>query len=163
MSENQIRVLFLCGQNSARSIMAEAVVNRLSGGKLHGVSAGSDPAPHVHPDTIRTLRDNGYETGGLMSKSWDHFAQADMPEVDLVITVCDALAAEQCPIWPGRPAHAHWGLPDPVRVSELQDGDPAPFHETLRILEDRIRRFLAQIDHLDIITADTLERAARHT
>jgi arsenate reductase len=143
--------------------MAEAVVNRLAEGKVRGLSAGSDPAAHVHPATIRALRERGYETDGLAAKSWDQFAQADVPECELVITVCDALAAEQCPVWPGRPAHAHWGLPDPVRLSELQDGDPAPFHDTLQTLERRVRQFLAQVDQMTEWTLDDLERAARRS
>jgi arsenate reductase (thioredoxin) len=163
MRESAVRVLFICSGNSARSIIAEAALNGLSDGKVRGTSAGNTPAQSVHPNTIRILRDHGYDTSALTPKSWDHFAQADTPEVDLVITVCDDVAAEACPVWPGRPAHAHWGMPDPVRLCELQDGDLAPFHETLRVLEHRIREFLTRIKDLRELSRADLEHAARLT
>ncbi len=130
------RVLFLCTGNSARSILAEALMTRLGAGRFVGCSAGSMPRGAVHPESLRLLAAKGYDVTGLRSKSWDEFAAADAPPLDLIITVCDNAAGEVCPIWPGRPAAAHWGLPDPAAAAP---GDaPAAFARAYEQLERRI-------------------------
>ena len=113
-----LNVLFLCTGNSARSIMAQCILNRLGAGKLRGFSAGSHPAGKVNPVTLNLLRKTNYDVSGLHSKSWDEFARADAPKLDFVFTVCDDAANELCPIWPGQPMTAHWGLPDPAKARQ---------------------------------------------
>jgi arsenate reductase (thioredoxin) len=107
-------VLFLCTGNSARSIMAEAILNKLGRGKFHAYSAGSHPKRHVHPETTRLLQSLGYDTSAVRSKSWSEFAAPGAPLLDFVFTVCDNAAGETCPLWPGQPMTAHWGVPDPA-------------------------------------------------
>jgi protein-tyrosine-phosphatase len=111
-------VLMLCTGNSARSILGEALINHLSDGRVRGYSAGSQPKAAPHPLALETLREAGIATEGLHSKSWDVFAQADAPPLDLLITVCDAAAGETCPLFPGRAARAHWGMPDPPAAGD---------------------------------------------
>ncbi|HXQ21833.1 MAG TPA: arsenate reductase ArsC, partial [Candidatus Acidoferrales bacterium] len=121
MAEREYNVLFLCTGNSARSIMAECAVGRWGRGKFRGFSAGSRPKGAVHPRTLELLKGLHYATDGLRSKSWDEFAQPDSPPLDFVFTVCDQAAREACPVWPGQPITAHWGVPDPAAFVGTED------------------------------------------
>lgn len=135
-----LNVLFLCTHNSARSILAEAVVNHLGGGRFRGYSAGSSPREHQqpHPLALQALRNAGISTEGLHSKSWDAFAATGAPVMDLVITVCDNAAGEACPFWPGHPATAHWGYADPS-AGDAPDGEKAEaFRRTLLAIQRRV-------------------------
>lgn len=154
MSEPK-HVLILCTGNSARSIMAEAIFNRRGGGRWRAWSAGSQPTGEPNPFALRQLEAEGYETGFARSKSWDEFAGDDAPKMDLVVTVCDSAAEETCPLWPGAPARAHWGVPGPAAVEGSEEQRRAAFEEAYRALHDRITAFLAQ--HED---APVAERAA---
>ncbi len=142
MSNAYGNVLFLCTGNSARSILAEALMTHLSKGVFRGYSAGSFPKGEVHPLSLDLLRQMNLPTEGLRSKSWDEFAAPGAPVMDYVFTVCDQAAGEVCPIWPGHPITAHWGLPDPAAAT----GSPAErmlaFREAFRVLETRINYFL---------------------
>lgn len=133
-------VLFLCTGNSARSILAEAILNSQGEQRFHAFSAGSHPKGEVHPAALALLNQLGHPTEGLRSKSWDEFAEKDAPPIHFVITVCDNAAGEVCPIWPGKPARAHWSLPDPAAVDG--PGQVEAFQATYRELHDRIDRFL---------------------
>lgn len=136
-------VLFICTGNSARSIMAEAAINNLaiSGGKFKGYSAGSHPKGAIHPLALETLQRNHLPIDGLRSKSWDEFARPDAPRLDFVFTVCDQAAAEACPVWPGQPMTAHWGVPDPAAVQGTADEQNRAFRDTFLILRRRIELF----------------------
>ena len=129
-------ILFLCTGNSARSILAEAIANKLGKPRFRAYSAGSNPTGKVNPGALELLIDLGYETANLRSKSWTEFAAPGAPPLDIVITVCDAAANETCPVWPGHPLTAHWGMPDPARMSGR--AARAAFAETYRLLETRI-------------------------
>lgn len=144
VSSNQpLNVLFLCTGNSARSIMGEAVLNRLGRGKFKGYSAGSQPAGTVNPIALQELQQAHYDTSGLRSKSRDEFAQAGAPKLDFVFTVCDDAAKEVCPIWPGQPMTAHWGLPDPVKAQGSEAERHLVFADALRMLTNRIGIFVS--------------------
>jgi arsenate reductase len=136
-------VLFLCTGNSARSILAEAILNREGGGRFIGHSAGSQPKGAVHPQALKLLRAKGFDTASLRSKSWDEFAAPGAPRLDYIFTVCGNAAAETCPVWPGHPATAHWGLPDPAAVDGPEPAQQAAFAATFTHLTTRIRAFLA--------------------
>lgn len=136
-----IHVLFLCTANSARSIMAETLLNELGGGRFRGHSAGSHPSGQVNRLAIETLARNGYSIAGLRSKSWEHFAKPGAPRMDFVITVCDAAAGEACPVFPGGPVKAHWGVPDPAAVQGTDDRKRAAFGAALDVLRRRVQRF----------------------
>jgi arsenate reductase len=141
MAEKIYNVLFLCTGNSARSILAEALMNQLGGGKFRAYSAGSQPKGKVHPMALSVLNDLGFDTQGMRSKSWDEFAGPDAPVFDFIFTVCDNAAGETCPIWPGHPMTGHWGIEDPAAVEGA--GQRPAFLEALRYLQNRISLFLA--------------------
>src|ERR1700722_1806925 len=149
-----LNLLFLCTGNSARSILAEAIVNREGRGRFRAWSAGSMPKGEVHPQALNLLRSLHFPTDGLRSKSWEEFSGPDAPKLDFVFTVCDNAAAEVCPIWPGQPMTAHWGVPDPAAA----EGTPAEigtaFADTFRMLNSRIGLFmnlpLAALDKLSL-------------
>lgn len=140
--DRTFNVLFLCTGNSARSILAECIVNRLGGDRFAGYSAGSDPKGEVHPYALDLLETLNYPTGALRSKSWDEFAAPDAPPLDFIFTVCDNAASEVCPIWPGRPMSAHWGVPDPAAATGTAAEIRTAFAEAHRRLSDRIAEFV---------------------
>jgi arsenate reductase len=136
-----LNVLFLCTGNSARSIMAEAILNKLGVGKFRAYSAGSQPKGQTNPHTIALLRDLGYDTAGFCSKSWGEFAKPGAPSLDFVFTVCDNAAGEACPVWPGQPMTAHWGIPDPAAAEGTPAGVALAFKDAYRMLHQRIGIF----------------------
>jgi len=154
MSERIYNVLFLCTGNSARSVLAESLLNHWGQGKFRAYSAGSFPKGGVNPFALDLLHRLDLPTEGLRSKSWDEFARPEAPELDFIITVCDNAAGEVCPIWPGHPVTAHWGLPDPAAVPGTEADKAAAFRETLRSLENRIKLFvelpIASLDRLKL-------------
>lgn len=155
-------VLFLCTGNSARSILGEALVSHLGGGRLQGYSAGSRPKGQVHPLALETLAAHGVPAAGARSKSWDEFAVPGAPDIHVVITVCDAAAAAPCPVWPGHPATAHWGLTDPAAAPGSLAERRQAFESAFDTLERRIRDVAAlPLDTLDVpALARALERIA---
>ncbi|TPG46187.1 arsenate reductase ArsC [Rhodanobacter glycinis] len=162
MSTQPYNVLFLCTGNSARSVMAEAMLNVLGAGRFRAYSAGSFPSGKVQPIAAELAQAFGYNEP-LRSKSWDEFAQADSPGIDMVITVCDNAAGEVCPIWPGQPVTAHWGVPDPASVSGSEDERRRAFQSAWMMLRRRIDLLLAlPLDKLDrIATQQELRDIAR--
>jgi arsenate reductase len=143
VSERTYNVLFLCTGNSARSIMAECILNRLGHGRFHAYSAGSQPKGRVHPYALHLLRRQNYTTDELRSKPWDEFAAPDAPQLDFVFTVCDNAANEVCPVWPGQPMTAHWGIPDPAAVTGSEAVRHAAFADAYRMLANRIGLFVS--------------------
>ena len=143
VSNQPLNVLFLCTGNSARSIMAEVVLNRLGRGKLKAFSAGSKPAGQVNPLALNVLRLAHYDVSGLRSKPWDEFSGSDAPKLDFVFTVCDNAAKEVCPIWPSQPMSAHWGLPGPAKANGTEAERNLAFAEALRMLTNRIGIFVS--------------------
>jgi arsenate reductase len=138
-----LNVLFLCTGNSARSIMAEAILSRLGRGKFKAFSAGSQPAGYVHPLALQMLRNAHFDVTGARSKPCDEFATPDAPKLDFVFTVCDNAAKEVCPLWPGQPMSAHWGLPDPAKAKGSDAEKAAAFADTMRMLNQRIGIFVS--------------------
>jgi len=150
MTDAPLNVLFLCTQNSARSVIAECVLNKLGAGRFRAHSAGSHPRGEIHPFARDMLAELGYDVSGLRSKSWDEFAAPDAPKLDFVFTVCDNAAAEPCPIWPGQPMSAHWGVPDPAAASGSDAERRLAFADAHRMLYQRISIFTnLPIDSLD--------------
>jgi arsenate reductase len=143
MTSRPYNVLFLCTGNSARSILSEALLNQRGGDQFRAYSAGSHPNGRVNPFALELLKANGFPIEGLRSKSWDEFAKPGAPELDFIFTVCDNAAGEVCPIWPGQPMSAHWGIPDPAAVEGSDDDKRAAFMDAFRILERRISLFLS--------------------
>lgn len=141
MSGTQYNVLVLCTGNSARSILGEALFNSLGKGRFIAHSAGSKPAGRVNPAALELLQQRGHNIEGLRSKSWDEFAEPGAPEIDFIFTVCDNAAGEACPFWPGKPATAHWGIPDPAHV-EGEEARRAAFRKAYAQLERRIQSFM---------------------
>ena len=142
MADKVYNVLFLCTGNSARSILAESLLNTLGRGKFRGFSAGSFPKGQVHPMAIELLERMNLPTTGLRSKSWDEFAMAGAPPLDFIVTVCDNAAGEVCPVWPGKPMTAHWGIADPAAVEGTDAEKAFAFRSALKELESRITRLL---------------------
>jgi protein-tyrosine-phosphatase len=136
-------VLFLCTGNSARSIMAEAILNDRGEDRLRAYSAGSQPKGQVHPETLRVLRKRGHQTAGLRSKSWNEFAHQSAPPFDHIITVCNNAAREPCPIFPGNPAKLHWDIPDPAELVGSPEQIAVAFQDAYEILAIRIGEFIA--------------------
>jgi len=140
---DRYNVLFLCTGNSARSIMAEAILNNKGKGRFTAYSAGSHPSGRPRPEALRQIESCGLSTAGLRSKSWDEFAGPDAPKLDFIFTVCDNAANEQCPFWPGQPMTAHWGIPDPAAVNGTPEEIARAFREAYTILDRRIGLFLS--------------------
>jgi protein-tyrosine-phosphatase len=141
--QKPFNVLFLCTGNSARSIMAEVILNRSGRGNFHAYSAGSHPKGQVHPYTLDLLGKLNYDISELRSKSWSEFAKPGAPKLDFVFTVCDDAAKESCPVWPGQPMTAHWGIPDPAAVEGTEVERRLAFADALRMLTNRINIFVA--------------------
>lgn len=151
--DRNYNVLVLCTGNSARSILGEALFNVLGKGKFVAHSAGSRPAGRVNPFALELLQQRGHSIEGLRSKSWDEFAAPGAPQIDFIFTVCDNAAGEACPIWPGRPATAHWGIPDPAGVEGSDEDKRAAFRKAYEQLAQRIQLFMSlPIEKLDKLT-----------
>ncbi|HEX4097589.1 MAG TPA: arsenate reductase ArsC [Caulobacteraceae bacterium] len=154
MADGPLNVLFLCTGNSARSIMAEAIMNRVGGGKFKAYSAGSMPKGEVHPRTLEILKRNAFRPEDFRSKGWEEFSGPDAPKLDFVFTVCDNAANEVCPIWPGQPMTAHWGVPDPAAATGNEAEIALAFADTYRLFNNRITLFtslpLASLDRLSL-------------
>ena len=157
MADTPYNVLFLCTGNSARSIIAEAILSREGRGKFRAFSAGSHPKGAVNPHTIRLLQRLNHDTSALRSKSWTEFAQPGAPALDFVFTVCDDAAGESCPVWPGQPMTAHWGIPDPAAAQGTDAEIAVAFSDAYRMLNQRIGIFVA----LPLSALDTLILRAR--
>jgi len=155
MPDKVHEVLVLCTGNSARSILAEALINHRGAGRFRAYSAGSHPTGRVNPCAVATLQRFGLPTEGLRSKSWNEFAGPGSPRLDFIFTVCDNAAGEVCPLWPGRPITAHWGVPDPAAVEGTDEWKLQAFEGTFRILERRVSRFvdlpLSSLDTRDLV------------
>lgn len=160
MSERLLNVLFLCTGNSARSIIAEAILSREGLGRFQAFSAGSHPKGEVHPIALGVLRSLHYDVGKFRPKGWDEFAQSDAPPLDFMFTVCDNAAAEFCPVWPGQPMTAHWGIPDPAAVESNEAVQHAAFFDTYRMMFNRISLFCAlPIESLEALSLQARLRA----
>ena len=143
MNDKIYNVLFVCTGNSARSIIAEGLLNEMGGGRFRAWSAGSHPKGTVHPMALAVLAEHRIPTDGFRSKSWEEFAQPDAPQMDFVFTVCDQAAGEVCPVWPGQPMTAHWGMPDPAAVQGDADTQRRAFLDTFVTMQRRLRLMLS--------------------
>jgi arsenate reductase len=154
MADRPYNVLFLCTANSARSIIAEAILNKVGAGKFRAFSAGSHPRGKINPHALQLLQSLGYDVSAFRSKSWSEFADPDAPLLDFVFTVCDNAAGEVCPVWPGQPMTAHWGVPDPALATGSSAEVALAFKDTYRMLNQRIGIFAAlpsrSLDRLSI-------------
>ncbi len=156
MNDKIYNVLFLCTGNSARSIMAEAILNQIGHGRFKAYSAGSHPTGKVNPIAVELLRKNSMPMNDLRSKSWDEFAAPGAPRLDFVFTVCDNAAGEVCPVWPGQPVTAHWGVEDPAAATGTDDEKKRAFQSAFRILANRIRIFASlRLESLDRMSLNT--------
>jgi len=156
---NKYNILFLCTHNSARSVLGEALASTHSSGKLAGYSAGSTPGTAVNPIAKQLAIEMGYDTSKLRSKSWDEFGVPGAPKMDFIVTVCDSAAGEVCPIWPGNPATAHWGFPDPSRVAGSELEKRAAFVEVMNGLKKRIDLLVSMpLDRLDSLSLKEIHR-----
>jgi arsenate reductase len=153
MNDRVYNTLFLCTGNSARSVLAETILNGEGAGRFKAFSAGSHPTGTVNPYAIEVLRSHAYPTEGLRSKSWDEFAAPGAPVMDFVFTVCDNAAGEVCPVWPGQPVTAHWGFPDPAACE-------GPVEEIRAVFEDVYRRIFTRIALLTALPVNTLDRVS---
>jgi arsenate reductase len=159
MAERPYAILFLCTGNSARSILAEALMNRLGVGRFVAHSAGSAPKGEVNPHALPIVERLGFDAADFRSKSWEEFAQAGAPPLDFVVTVCDNAAGEVCPIWPGQPMTAHWGIPDPAAATGTEAEVALAFAEACRQLTNRINLFLAlPVESIDRMSLQTRMR-----
>lgn len=163
MADPVYNVLFLCTGNSARSILAEAILNRDGKGRFRAFSAGSHPKGEVNLYALNLLRRSGYDISGLRSKNWAEYAHPAAPQLDFVFTVCDNAASESCPLWPGQPMTAHWGIPDPAAATGNEAEIACAFDDAYRMLKRRIELFLAlPIDKLDrMVLANRLKEIGR--
>jgi arsenate reductase len=159
MADRIYNVLFLCTGNSARSIIAEAILNREGRGRFRAYSAGSHPRGEVNPYALAVLGYAGFELRGLRSKSWDEFGKRGAPVMDFIITLCDEAAGEACPVWPGHPMTAHWGIPDPAKATGSEHATERAFADALRMLQNRIGAMLS----LPIATLDSSSLQVRLT
>lgn len=154
--KDQYNVLFVCTGNAGRSLIAEALANQLSKGRLRAYSGGSQPKGEVSPHAIAVLQSAGFSTDGLRSKSWEEFSADGAPKMDLIITVCDRAANEPCPIWPGHPTTAHWSVPDPSTVAGTPEQILAAYKDVMMVLHQRIALLLSlKLEALDQLTAST--------
>jgi len=155
MEDQRYNVLFICTGNTARSVLAESILSQLGHGRFRAFSAGSHPKGVVNPLTLETLKSMHLPAEGFRSKSWDEFAQPDAPKLDFVFTVCDQAAGEVCPIWPGQPMTAHWGVEDPAAVEGTHEQKMAAFHNAAVLIKRRIELFLAlpmrKLDALSLV------------
>ncbi len=166
MSSDVFNVLFLCTGNSARSILAEAILNREGIGRFKAYSAGSQPKGEPHPYTIDLLKRLNYDTSFARSKPWDEFAVPGAPKLDFVFTVCDAAAAEACPVWPGQPMSAHWGIPDPAAAEGTEAEKRLAFADAYRMMNARISAFvnlpMGSLDRMALQKKITAIGSAKH-
>ena len=163
MADRPFNTLFLCTGNSARSIIAEAILNKLGQGKFRAYSAGSQPKGRINPNTIQLLRGLGYDTSSFRSKSWSEFAKPGAPPLDFAFTVCDNAAGEACPVWPGQPMTAHWGIPDPAEARGSEAEIALAFKDAYRMLFQRIGIFTAlPIRSLDKLSLQNKLREIGH-
>lgn len=166
MAGKTYNVLFLCTGNSARSVMAEVILNEIGRGRFRAFSAGSHPAGTVNPYTIEVLEKHGHPVEGLGSKSWDVFGRPESPQMDIVITVCDSAAGEACPVWPGRPATAHWGFEDPAAFVGAHEAKAKRFNEVYWQIMTRVRSLanlpIERLDHLALETELRAIAKSRH-
>ena len=152
MSTRVFNVLFVCTGNTARSVLAESILQKLGRGRFQAYSAGSQPKGQINPLALKTLAANDFPAAGLRSKSWDEFAAPDAPAMDFIFTVCDSAAGEACPFWPGKPFSAHWGIADPAAAVGTEMERQRAFNEAYRLLKNRIAAFVA----LPFASLDTL-------
>lgn len=157
MSDPVFNVLFLCTGNTARSVLAEGILRHDGRGRFNAFSAGSQPKGVVNPFALKTLENYGYPTDGYRSKNWDEFAGPDAPRMDFIFTVCDNAAGEACPVWPGKPVSAHWGIEDPAAVEGADIDKQRAFNQAFRFMRNRIQAFIA----LPIKSLDALSLQSR--